>query len=369
MAQETEKLLLDCIRANSESAFREAIGRFRRNEHKTDWAKVSREQYAVFLPIYLEAKRLHEDLGIPPETERIIETAYLVTTQSSEAIKRAAVELADRFSQAGIEILFFKGAALLATVYKDNIGIRPMSDIDVLIREKDCPQAEGILQQMSYREDYARLSKYWRLPVSRDYLVERNTHYVYYRGPIMVELHYNIHTHPKHWLRLNDLTGAVEKPPLGDIQIAVPNAEAALLIACTDFIKDFSYHWSLYTRAPRDMREKILYTSLFFLWEIKRILQHGNQGIDWERFSAWTRKTQNEYEVHTLLLLAQKIVRADIPKHVIRKMRRRFSVALYYGLSQSVSFFDCARLFLDTSSARSPRRKPVPVSRIRPSWK
>jgi len=361
MVQKNEKFLLDCIRANSEPDFREAAGHLRKNTHKTDWTKVSREQYAVFLPIYLEAKRLHEDLGIPRETERTIETAYLLTSQRIEEIRRAAVELAKHFNQAGIELLFLKGTALLATVYKNDIGIRPMQDIDVLIKKADLPQTERILKQLGYSEDYARLSQSWKFSVSRDYCEKQGVHYVYYRGPIVLELHCNIHTHPKRWLQLDHLADMTQKAMLGDAQITGPKTEAAVLIACTDFVKDFSRHLPLYARASREMKEKIFYTALFFLREIKRILQYGKQGMDWERLMSLTRELHNEYEVYTLLLMAQKMVRADIPEYVVQKMKRRFSVALYHWLCQSVTHGDCARLFLDRHIVRqlTAERRPL----------
>jgi hypothetical protein len=51
---------------------------------------------------------------------------------------------------AGIDLVLFKGIAI-SLKYHGNISIRPMADIDVLIRRESLPQAEELLRQYGYR--------------------------------------------------------------------------------------------------------------------------------------------------------------------------------------------------------------------------
>jgi len=52
----------------------------------------------------------------------------------------------------GVDLLLLKGAAL-AGLYRDQGGVRPMADIDILIHPEDVPQALGILQALGCTAD------------------------------------------------------------------------------------------------------------------------------------------------------------------------------------------------------------------------
>ena len=57
--------------------------------------------------------------------------------------------LAAVFEEAGIEPIFIKGAAFLGEIYK-TLGLRDLSDIDVLVKEKDFVRASRILEERGF---------------------------------------------------------------------------------------------------------------------------------------------------------------------------------------------------------------------------
>ena len=64
----------------------------------------------------------------------------------ASAGRRAVLGMLD----AGIDVVLFKGIAI-ALKYHGNTAIRPMADMDVLIRRESIPQAEEVLRQYGYR--------------------------------------------------------------------------------------------------------------------------------------------------------------------------------------------------------------------------
>ena len=64
----------------------------------------------------------------------------------ASAGRRAVLGMLD----AGIDVVLFKGIAI-SLKYHGNIAIRPMADIDVLVRREHLPQAEQVLRQYGYR--------------------------------------------------------------------------------------------------------------------------------------------------------------------------------------------------------------------------
>ncbi|MFN2124234.1 MAG: nucleotidyltransferase family protein [Candidatus Promineifilaceae bacterium] len=55
-------------------------------------------------------------------------------------------------SQAGMGRIILKGAALVETTYK-NLAVRPMLDLDLMIRKEEVPRALELLCSEGYRQD------------------------------------------------------------------------------------------------------------------------------------------------------------------------------------------------------------------------
>ncbi len=75
-----------------------------------------------------------------------------------EEIKR----LAELFSENSLEVLFTKGASFLLDMYRDDPGLRPLSDIDVLVREEDFAEVDSVLREKGFRprEENEGLERY-----------------------------------------------------------------------------------------------------------------------------------------------------------------------------------------------------------------
>jgi len=64
-------------------------------------------------------------------------------------ILHAVSELLAACNAKGIPVILLKGAALATRVYKDP-GLRPMGDVDILVRRQDIPEVHAILAKRGY---------------------------------------------------------------------------------------------------------------------------------------------------------------------------------------------------------------------------
>lgn len=81
---------------------------------------------------------------MPSSTLDDLADAYTrVSAQNHEALVRF-VEIGTMLQRQGIDFLLLKGADLLTRLY-GAIGLRPMTDVDLLLHESDLPRAEAIL--------------------------------------------------------------------------------------------------------------------------------------------------------------------------------------------------------------------------------
>lgn len=86
----------------------------------------------------------------PDKLSDTLVSAYAhVSAANQRTMDRLAVVL-DRFRSNGIECLLLKGADLLSRLYGIR-GLRPLADVDLLVREHDLPAIDRVLAELEYR--------------------------------------------------------------------------------------------------------------------------------------------------------------------------------------------------------------------------
>jgi hypothetical protein len=103
-----------------------------------------------------EYRRLVSRMGIAPLMGRVMEDPALVPSQSEKIFLRlrdrnlidVASEMSSVFTRSGVDHFFFKGVALIGTVYR--LGERDISDIDVFVRPQHRDAVDRLLAQMEF---------------------------------------------------------------------------------------------------------------------------------------------------------------------------------------------------------------------------
>ncbi len=132
-----------------------------------DWDKVIAlaHEHGVEGLLY---KRL-EGLEVPDEILRRLRAGYAETWARTLAAKTSLPEVFDAFERAEIPLVLLKGIALIDTIYEDP-GLRPLTDVDVLIHPEKFDKARAVLSAVGFEswEDH------------EDHME---------RGPLVLELH------------------------------------------------------------------------------------------------------------------------------------------------------------------------------------
>lgn len=146
---ETEWTLL--LAACSDSPAKEKTYRILRLLHSPiQWSKVLdlADRHGV-QPILTQAVGAVED-QVPAEAFTALKQNYQANLRKALLLSREFVSIVDRFSQAGLEFIPYKGLALAETVYGD-IALRQAGDIDLLIHATDLPQVRKAIAELGYR--------------------------------------------------------------------------------------------------------------------------------------------------------------------------------------------------------------------------
>lgn len=93
--------------------------------------------------LYRQLKKL-EASDVPSEIMQELRTYYLRTAARNMDFYRQMSAILQCFQSENIPVIPLKGLYLAEHVYR-NIGVRPMGDVDVLVRQEDhrCPTTLG----------------------------------------------------------------------------------------------------------------------------------------------------------------------------------------------------------------------------------
>jgi hypothetical protein len=92
----------------------------------------------------------------PPELDLLAADAYNEARTQAVQLSADLAQLGAEFEAAGLSSIALKGSALLAANVAPALGIRWMSDIDLLVSERDVEQAAWVLESLDYTRGLPR---------------------------------------------------------------------------------------------------------------------------------------------------------------------------------------------------------------------
>lgn len=187
----------------------------------------------------------------------------------------------------GIEVVVLKGAALAEQLYGD-IGLRPMNDLDLLVREGQLASAHRNLRALDYVP--LRPGSAWRRGHHLPTLVCPDV-------GVPVDLHYCLTPSVSPFrIDIDEMWGRAEPARIGGVE--------ALVFSPADMIFHLCLHATFHHHFETD---------LIHLCDIGEALRHYQEILDWRRFWSWCRRMRASRSVHLALSLVGGILGQWIP--------------------------------------------------------
>src|SRR5689334_7254469 len=178
------RLLFACARLSSDLAqLRECAAAV------SDWAKVAdAAEYHGLTPLLLRNLKQAE-APVPEATLRELESRNARAVRQNLFLTSEMLRVVDFLRQARIEAVPLKGAVLATEVYGD-LGLRPFTDIDLLVKPEQIKEAETVVKQLGYAAEFA-------IPAAhRERWMKHQCELTFRRGDFCrVEMHWDI-AHP-----------------------------------------------------------------------------------------------------------------------------------------------------------------------------
>ncbi len=140
----THDLLLYCLREKPDASRLEQLT-------PADWHDLMQQarSHAVLYLLYHRLKTRNLDRHIPADIHQAVRTEYFELAWRNNSLYNDLSKILKTLQQENIPVILLKGAHLAQVVY-GNIALRPMGDIDLLVRKNDLPKAKELLLGLGY---------------------------------------------------------------------------------------------------------------------------------------------------------------------------------------------------------------------------
>lgn len=259
-------------------------------EHIQDWDKLLKLSIDTHLaPIVHES--LHGSNDVPETVADSLSSARNQVLAMNMRLYAVFEWFLQEMNSKGIPIIPLKGIYAAEKLYGD-IGLRHLSDIDVLVKREHVQSVVEIMQRHGWNIKEAK---------SHSDLIERELEvahpYTFYQNGVVIELHTHLYDH-KH--------GAL-----------IPTDELWEIAHEESFLSGTIYqfdtpmllqHWCLHLHKHLLGHE----VKMVSFWDI-RLLLEKHQGFNWKRFKELCNKYSCEEEVFQVLGLCHKYWNTAIP--------------------------------------------------------
>lgn len=237
---------------------------------------------------------------VPSPLEQELRNAYYRTAGRNTLLLRELGDVLRRLAAKSVAVIVLKGAALAETVYGD-IAVRPMSDLDLLIRQQDLPVTRQVLAALGYTPVGVEMRTGFTVKFGKAELLFK---------PGLVDIHVDLHwrlggciyyqrAFPMDWFWETALPAQI-----GGAPARVLGCEAQLLHLCAHLLQHYQN------------RHRLLW-----LHDVAEVIAFYQAEIDWEQLLA-------QAQVHNLVLPVQQTLtrvadewHAPIPSDVQERLR------------------------------------------------
>jgi hypothetical protein len=236
------------------------------------------------LPLLHRALEAHfAGLQVPPAVQARLRSAHRLVGVRNTLLLARLGELLGRLRDAGIPVLVLKGAHLAELIYEE-VALRPMADVDLLVRPAQLAQAAELIGALGFRPEGAAAGAGARQQAAVD-TSQHATPLVHPAG-LRVEVHYAIEARAV--MPAIDLEGLWRRA-----QPALIGGAEALVLAPEDLLLHLCTHAAIHHGFD---------VNLLHLCDLPVVVGHFGERLDWAAF--WYRARAWGAERSALLTLA-----------------------------------------------------------------
>jgi hypothetical protein len=263
-----------------------------------DWHNVVQQavRQGVAPLLYQRLKIFNTGILVPTAIMEKLREAYLHSVERNVRLFHELSQVLRVFQNNDIPVIVLKGIHLAKFVY-DNIALRPMSDVDLLVRKIDLSRVEEKLIELNYHS---------QKPIRNEEECKSFQHLAPYvkQNAFPIEIHWTI-TRPSRNFTIDaasDLWERSRSVTIDDVKSLVLSPEDLLLHLCFHT----SYHGFRF--------------GLRSICDISEIIRQYRNEINWEQVQLRASNWKMVKYIYISLYLAKELLEAAVPDEVLEKL-------------------------------------------------
>jgi hypothetical protein len=286
----TDELLLSFLRRNPEWTV--ATGEEKRSCENWDDLLHKSALHNVTPFLYHRLTTFHPDVQIPANVLRKLRNSYLYNAGRNMRLYNELGRVLGIMQQHCIPVIALKGAHLASAVYR-NISLRPMGDIDLLVKQIDLLMVHDILAEQGY------VSSKEETGCSQEHLPSYKN-----KDSIVIEIHFNIVPPPfSDRVDVEKLFARAQTCFIEGIELLSLCPEDLLLHLCMHASYDHGFD-----------------NGIMPLFDISTTIEHYAGDLDWEQVLSRGKEWGVSKCIYLSLFLAKKFAGAAIPEQIMKDL-------------------------------------------------
>lgn len=303
-----QRFLLNVFRndVQSKSRIKEILG----GSLDWDWILRFAEYNRIWSLLYNKLKKFNQK-SIPDHIMKKLEGITLYTASQNLLIEHETKKLLERLNEKNICVIMLKGLSLQKKIYANKI-VRPMADVDLLVKEEDLLRVEQVLLDHGFVFDVRRTSKEECLKKG-----EHDFPYMKKGTRTMVEVHWHlVDKYNPFEIKMEDIWRRAKKTGIGGADTLTLSLEDILIYQCLHV----SFQHVFFSAAFRD------------IVDVSEIVKRFCDEIDWSLLVKTCVEWKTEAFVYYILNLVKKMLNAPVPDVVLENLKKNSSKAQLFGL-------------------------------------
>ncbi|NIM59469.1 MAG: hypothetical protein GTO16_11090, partial [Candidatus Aminicenantes bacterium] len=303
---EEDRLLLYFCREEIADEIKDRI--IEAEENNLDWDRFLKKakENGVSAVVYSKLNRIKKDCPcIPLFVFEELKKIYYMNATKNSLIFEELGKVLNTFRKSGIQVIALKGAALAEKIY-GNLALRPMTDVDLLVKKEDLFCLDKQMKKLGYRPSDISIDD---IDFSSTYLTTLD-----YRSFSANSASFHVHWHfvnstvPNESyiknIKIEDIWRDAEKTKIAD--------EETLVMAPHQLLIHLSEHALRITHSL---------SKLSLLCDIGESVNFYKERLDWDRLIKDSLKFDLSQMVYISLYFVHRFLETKIPEYVLLKLR------------------------------------------------
>ena len=296
-----DKLLLCCARTSMSEDITHKVKGILNDCLNWDYIMECSTRHKISPLLYWNLRKIDDGKNVPEEVMAKLRRLYYENAARNRLLYDELSKVFKVFKDVGVTVIVLKGAFLAETIYK-NVGLRQMSDINLLIKKEDLYKVKKELDLLMYHAPVYPTKWHEQLQTEQ----AEEIHFTTQDKNIRIDVHWDIQP-PSSPFRIDiDMFWENAQP------IKIPGVET-LVFAPEDLLQHLCLH----------LDKEINKGKLPLRWycDIAEVIRYYEEKINWKYLVQSTKNYGIEKPIYQSLYLVNKYFGAFVPMDVLNDLK------------------------------------------------